>query len=83
MAKFCASGLSGPISGAKTAITTQAPTTATPTAASGWRHGPGTRSQRRRRSCLGGEARGGRGQRKVRGERQLRHDSLIRGSMTP
>ena len=38
---FCASGLSGAMSGAKIAITIQAPITIRPVRASGWRQAPG------------------------------------------
>ena len=63
MAKFCASGLSGAISGAKIAITTQAPTTPRPARASGRRHGTGDTGRSRRRRATAATRLGGGAQR--------------------
>ena len=79
MAKFCASGLSGAISGAKIAITTQAPITPRPARASGRRHGTGVTGRSRRRRATAATA----SRRIQRSAGRDGHDSLIRGSMTP
>ena len=80
IANFCASGFCGAISGAKSAITAHAPMTIRPVSASGRRHGNGVPGRSRRRRAESTAAAARRVQGCARGDR---HDSLIRGSMTP
>ncbi len=59
MVNFCASGFCGAISGAKIAITAQAPITPRPARASGRRHGTGVTGRSRRRRATVATGSGG------------------------